>query len=376
MTDKDDQQFEDWLKGGSTVSRAYDELRDDKPSATLDALILAEARSAVTANDGQDDDNVIRLRHWRRWSLPAALAASVIVAVPLVVRVFEAPSAPAVDRGEFAARPPAEAPGVADESESPVRTESLANGGAALTDADQTRALARAGNLDRRAALPGERDALSPAEEAEMQAAGDPQSVRDDALADRSQSREQAQTAPAAGRANALKVEPAPYQSSRPRRPPGPLPAPAGAPREPSPATLTEGPVASARADAEADTASLKSRSTPGRSAAQGWLDAIGALHALGRVDTARRQLGEFLLRYPDYELPAAFPLRERDAVYTPAAIVQPAAQWLDDIATLAEAGRIDAARQQLARFFERYPDYELPANFPLTRADAGPIER
>ncbi|MBT8130717.1 MAG: hypothetical protein KJO35_00480, partial [Gammaproteobacteria bacterium] len=99
------------------------------------------------------------------------------------------------------------------------------------------------------------------------------------------------------------------------------------------------------------------------------------------RIFAARHELGAFLQDYPGYSLPADFPLHRQDAIPVGKntgndAIVPEAELWLRGIAELAEQGKTDRARIQLADFFGIYADYPLPADFPLSRQDAEPIDR
>jgi hypothetical protein len=70
--------LDEYLKGGSDISQRYRELgREDVPP-DLDRRVLDEARAAV-ASGGR------RSRSWLRWGAPVALAASVVLAVTIVI---------------------------------------------------------------------------------------------------------------------------------------------------------------------------------------------------------------------------------------------------------------------------------------------------
>jgi hypothetical protein len=71
--------LDEYLKGGSDISQRYRELgREDVPPE-LDRRVLDEARAAVAGGGGG------RSRSWLRWGAPVALAASVVLAVTVVI---------------------------------------------------------------------------------------------------------------------------------------------------------------------------------------------------------------------------------------------------------------------------------------------------
>jgi hypothetical protein len=72
--------LDEYLKGGSDISRTLRELgRDDVPPPDLDRRVLNEARAAVASGGGS------RSRSWLRWSAPLAVAASVVLVVTVVI---------------------------------------------------------------------------------------------------------------------------------------------------------------------------------------------------------------------------------------------------------------------------------------------------
>jgi len=70
--------LDEYLKGGSDISQRYRELRREEVPLELDRRVLDEARAAVASGGG-------RSRSWLRWGAPVALAASVILAVTVVI---------------------------------------------------------------------------------------------------------------------------------------------------------------------------------------------------------------------------------------------------------------------------------------------------
>jgi hypothetical protein len=71
--------LDEYLKGGSDVSRRYRELGAEDVPPELNGRVLDEARAAV-ANGGGG-----RSRSWLRWSAPLALAASVVLVVTVLI---------------------------------------------------------------------------------------------------------------------------------------------------------------------------------------------------------------------------------------------------------------------------------------------------
>ncbi|MGH8120815.1 MAG: hypothetical protein ACRESK_09395 [Gammaproteobacteria bacterium] len=77
---KDGKTLEDYLKGGSDLSRRYQAGGQAEPPAHLDADILRAAHAAETKKTGT---------HTRNWYVPLSLAAVVVIGVSLVFRMYE-----------------------------------------------------------------------------------------------------------------------------------------------------------------------------------------------------------------------------------------------------------------------------------------------
>jgi hypothetical protein len=73
----DDKALDEYLEGGSAVSRRYRELGADPVPGDLDRLVLQRAHAAIARPS--------RSQAWRRWSVPVALAASIVLAVAIVL---------------------------------------------------------------------------------------------------------------------------------------------------------------------------------------------------------------------------------------------------------------------------------------------------
>lgn len=86
MSSPDDKAFDEYLGRASQVSRRYRALEADAVPAHLDAKILAQAADALA----RESDDLSRVRNKRRrllqWSVPAAVAASALLVVSIVIR--------------------------------------------------------------------------------------------------------------------------------------------------------------------------------------------------------------------------------------------------------------------------------------------------
>lgn len=74
----DEQQLDDYLRGGSAVSQQYRQLRSADVPAELDRLVLRQAQEAVKTRPAKS-------RTWVRWAGPLALAASTVLVVSIVI---------------------------------------------------------------------------------------------------------------------------------------------------------------------------------------------------------------------------------------------------------------------------------------------------
>ncbi len=369
MTDKPGNN-DDWRD--DTVSRAYGELKKAEPSADLDRKILAEAHRAVAT----EDKTVVRVHRWRKWSVPAALAATVVFAVPLVVRVFDNVDAPG------------QVPAIATTQTAETRDEPVPAAPAAgridanaLMDPDTPPAGNGFAASPPPAEKTGESEALRylasvPVAAAPVAGEGEDR----DGIATYSRLNRLADEGPAPveetmGISELRRFKP----TAASREETATTEAPADAPVPATAAQLPEAPDSLKRESLAMEPGFEEIVVTGSRVSPEAELIEIARLHQRGRVRQARRQLGEFLVLHPGYELPDYFPLDAGDAIYPTDAsgqrIVPEADDWLRGIAAMVERGDSDGARMQLAEFLERYPDHPLPDDFPLRRQDAS-IER
>lgn len=79
-----DRLFDRYLQGDSTLSKIYEGTTSGRPSAALDAAILAKARAAAEAQAFKR-----RKQTLQRWIIPASLAAALALAVGLVTFMSE-----------------------------------------------------------------------------------------------------------------------------------------------------------------------------------------------------------------------------------------------------------------------------------------------
>jgi len=100
----DDRELERYLQGGDSLSRAYAELKSERPTPALDQAVLAQAKAAL-----RPQSHARGSRHFG-WPALTAIAATVLLSFTLVMRVVlesetphESPlSAPAASAPETA----------------------------------------------------------------------------------------------------------------------------------------------------------------------------------------------------------------------------------------------------------------------------------
>lgn len=77
---KDDKALEDYLQGGSDLSRRYQSGSEVEPRKELDAAIIKAARTAIAGPRGPVS---------RSWYVPLSLAAVVVIGVGVIFRMYE-----------------------------------------------------------------------------------------------------------------------------------------------------------------------------------------------------------------------------------------------------------------------------------------------
>lgn len=111
-TPPDDRELEDFLSGGSRVSQSYRASSQEEPPAALDARIRAEAARDIERDAGLRRRTTPSALRWMR---PAALAATLLLSVAVVVelgglRGARGPGVPGGEGGALADRSQAYAP--------------------------------------------------------------------------------------------------------------------------------------------------------------------------------------------------------------------------------------------------------------------------
>lgn len=242
------------------LSRIYRDADAPEPPQRIDDAILAASRRAAGAGPRSARTGLAR-----RWHMPAALAATVILTVTLTLMVLEQPSEPETMRSvpvlrEPAAPAPAQSPSAESRPAAPVPAKPMPKA-ATRRDAGGER--------------PGERSDQGAG-------AGTPAFVPD------------VPRAPEAVRESRQLREPQRMQPQTTQPAPAAAAPQAGPARGASPA-LQGGARDEARRSLSAET----SERSP-----QAWLEDIRRLKAEGRMPEAERELAAFKRRYPDYRLP------------------------------------------------------------------------
>lgn len=121
VRETEEQSLERYLQRSDSLSRAYQEMGDERPSASLDLAVISEARSAI-AEQPQP-----RRSQWR-WAGITALAATVLLAFAVVMRIAlePQPAAPAATTEGQRANPEPTTSSLARENYVPVEPASNA----------------------------------------------------------------------------------------------------------------------------------------------------------------------------------------------------------------------------------------------------------
>lgn len=95
-----DRIVDEYLRGGSELSRAYQALATEQPRTAVDRDILSQAREAVAGSRPESKPWFrIALRPFGpNWALPASLAAVAVMSVTLVITLSDYGAVPVVSR--------------------------------------------------------------------------------------------------------------------------------------------------------------------------------------------------------------------------------------------------------------------------------------
>lgn len=263
VKESEDEALERYLQRSGPLSRAYLELGDERPAASLDQAVISEARAAIA------ERRQSRRSQWH-WAGITAVAATVLLSFALVMRVAlepqpvapvpmadkqranDGPSASALARESAELAAPAEAPALHTGLEAP----SAKKEDTARSINEQDEGLSRA---PRRLKAAGARHELTSAD----RVIAEPVSTLDEMKSPSAASTAPASTAPASPPVAALPADNA-----------------AGPPAPP---------------------ASNEALQKAGVKPPEEWLDEIASLRANGDEEAAEREYAEFRKAYPDY---------------------------------------------------------------------------
>jgi hypothetical protein len=321
MTEHDDKMLDDFLKGGSPYSQRYQELPADEVPLELDAAILSASRQASVAKP---------LQRWRRWSVPVAVAATIVLAVAIVI---DTP----MKQASVSLPQPAAAPAVEQDAPA-LKAEREISG---VVDADK-------------AALAASSDARRDAESAKDARARDELAKK--------QKTESAQTVvtTAQRRQEALQRVPIAIQSEAPARSPAPL----AAPPPPPPVAVNQPQSAASLAEYKPELAKTDSAAAPSPGAAEPTRakqpeKAVSNLELQDVVVT-----GQLRRQSPSSGAGprnSIAPAQKSDETLAREERESDPPQWLDYIRKLRSGVDQQRADREWAKFVKAYPNYVVP---------------
>ncbi len=263
VKESEDEALERYLQQSGPLSRAYLELGDERPAASLDQAVISEARAAIA------ERRQSRRSQWH-WAGITAVAATVLLSFALVMRVAlepqpvapvpmadqqranDGPSASALARESAGlAAPASNAPAEAPEVDTGLEAPSAKKEDTVRSTNEQDEGLSRA---PRRLKAAGARHELTTAD----REIAEPVSALDEMKPPSA-----ASTAPASPPVAALPA----YNTAGPPAPP----------------------------------ASNEALQKAGVKPPEEWLDEIASLRANGDEEAAEREYAEFRKAYPDY---------------------------------------------------------------------------
>ena len=248
-----DKELDDYLKGGSELSRAYADADDIAPPAHLDATILAQAHRAVYARPA-----VVQKR---RWAMPLGLVATVFIMVMAGLQL------PAMMKDD------------------------------ALMQAPQVASVA----MERNAPMP---TSVAP----EPVAKAESKQVERARKAERSNDASKKMAAEVYAKQDAEKVAvaAAPVAAPAPAKPSVAMANQADAMMEERQASGTVSAAPAARMAAAPVMADQLLKTKDATLSPEDWLKQIKALQQAGKLEEGKKELVAFKKRYPDYPIPKA----------------------------------------------------------------------
>lgn len=262
MNATDDRELERYLQGGDSLSRAYAELKSERPTPALDQAVLAQAKAAL-----RPQSHARSSRHFG-WPALTAIAATVLLSFTLVMRVVLESETP---HESPLSAPAASAPETIDAA-APAALEDYAPPG---TESDRSFAPAPASQAS------GSIEKSRPVIEAEIRAASE--------------------RGPTVDESNAQEAVASGFGESRAAAPPQPDVAPVvAAPARQLARERVEGsPATSVKTYGIQSAESLAKKEQP--RPPQEWLAEIERLRASGDIEMADRELERFKQAYPGY---------------------------------------------------------------------------
>jgi resuscitation-promoting factor RpfA len=333
MAESEDRDFDALLSGHADVRAAYRlDSVGDEPGAALDAAILAASRKAVKAGPERIDRPA---RFVRRLAVPLSAAAVMVLATSLSFLVYEEHGTPSAPGSPAAVRAPAPAAPTADNADGSIAREAPGAPAGVASDASRAKSSAEVRATPRSSSVPMSTTTDSAPSAPEVRIAAAPSSPASTSA--------DMPAAPAAARPSDAFAGP---QASR-------APEPGSREEREAASPTRAAAVASDRTAARDDRLETVRQAEEARAEAQS--DSVAAKRLAAPV--RERAEGSAL----------------RDAVPStavPGAEETPA-EWIARVRALAAAGRIDAARAEVARLRCRYPDVTVPPDLPAP--EAGP---
>jgi len=290
----DDKTLNEYLEGKSPYSARYRDIPADDVPPELDEAILTRAQAALAEAPAHE-----QLSRWRRWSVPATLAATFVLVVSLVIK-NNVPQAPAENVVTVDLRAPLSSPVpdvvIAIPSDTPAPKLEMPP----AQNVDRYSVLERKTQEADAVARQKESSADIAEERAVVAQLAEKAAVANELAKLAETVTEPVKPAPPAAPAPATTSEPAPAARAAP--PPAPVIAmndSAGAAQ----------PFASERRAAQTQSAFKKSAATGEAEAQlresdpQKWLEHIRELRKNGKQEEAKREWENFRKRYPDFQI-------------------------------------------------------------------------
>lgn len=278
----DDRELEHYLQRGDSLSRAYAELKSERPSPALDQAVLARARDAL---HGQPRRHRIR----RHWPTITALAATVLLSFALVMRIALEPSQPLQPQATSVRSPPA------------MPAESPAGSGVGRGSAEIESAPVFAAPPDL-APPHSTLEARRPAIESEIKATSDQAPVIAAPVPPQSEPRDnRSQSAPSNAESDAGRGIVAPSSRQEARERAYPSSPEQSKTRSMMSTTRSSGAQRSAAAASEPEMHEKSLAKEEATKVPEAWLEEIEQLRVAGKFEAAERELERFKAAYPGY---------------------------------------------------------------------------